>query len=279
MDEDSARGTWRREPSTVVVADTGAPTRIEEPFAIAAGSVLLEAPHEFAPHRHELHELVWVRGGTMTVRLEHRILTVPDGFGVWIPAGTEHAGRTTARTALCDALFDPERSPVPIAVPALVEVTPVLAALLTRLSRTDLEEAARLRAEAVVFDVIAPSSEQYSVTVPQGERLAPLVAALLDDPTDRRTLADWAEHLGVGERTLSRVLRAQTGLSFLQWRQALRAHRAVALLAEGRSVQDVSELMGHTHPSTFIAAFKRVMGTTPGAFAQDQRGAAGASAS
>jgi len=38
-------------------------------------------------------------------------------------------------------------------------------------------------------------------------------------------------------------------------------------------VQDVSELMGHTHPSTFIAAFKRVMGTTPGAFAQDQRAA------
>jgi AraC-like DNA-binding protein len=274
MDEDSARGTWRREPSTVVVADTGTPSRIAEPFAIAADSVLLEAPHEFAPHRHELHELVWVRGGTMTVRLEHRILTVPDGFGVWIPAGTEHAGRTTARTALCDALFDPERSPVPITVPVLVEVTPVLAALLTRLSRSDLEPAARLRAEAVVFDVIAPSSEQYSVTVPQGERLAPLVAALLDDPTDRRTLADWAEHLGVGERTLSRVLRAQTGLSFLQWRQALRAHRALALLAEGRSVQDVSELMGHTHPSTFIAAFKRVMGTTPGAFAQDQRAAA-----
>jgi len=209
----------------------------------------------------------------MTVRLEHRILTVPDGFGVWIPAGTEHAGRTTARTALCDALFDPERSPVPITTPVLVEITPVLAALLTRLSRTDLGEAARLRAEAVVFDVIAPSSAQYSVTVPQGERLAPLVAALLDDPTDRRTLADWAEHLGVGERTLSRVLRAQTGLSFLQWRQALRAHRALALLAEGRSVQDVSELMGHTHPSTFIAAFKRVMGTTPGAFAQDQRAA------
>ncbi|QHF23264.1 helix-turn-helix domain-containing protein [Rathayibacter sp. VKM Ac-2804] len=274
MDEDSARGTWRREPSTVVVADTGTPSRIAEPFAIAADSVLLEAPHEFAPHRHELHELVWVRGGTMTVRLEHRILTVPDGFGVWIPAGTEHAGRTTARTALCDALFDPERSPVPITTPVLVEVTPVLAALLTRLSRSDLEPAARLRAEAVVFDVIAPSSEQYSVTVPQGERLAPLVAALLDDPTDRRTLADWAEHLGVGERTLSRLLRAQTGLSFLQWRQALRAHRALALLAEGRRVQDVSELMGHTHPSTFIAAFKRVMGTTPGAFAQDQRAAA-----
>ena len=33
----------------------------------------------------------------------------------------------------------------------------------------------------------------------------------------------------------------------------------------------VAELMGHAHPSTFIAAFKRVMGTTPGAFAHDQR--------
>ncbi len=39
------------------------------------------------------------------------------------------------------------------------------------------------------------------------------------------------------------------------------------MLAEGLEVHAVSDQLGYGHPSTFIAAFRRVMGTTPGAYA------------
>lgn len=262
----SARGAWRRERSTVVLQEASAPQSVPEPFAIVSESSFVPVPLEFEPHAHPLHELVWVRGGTMTVRLPDRVVTVPDGYGLWIPAGLVHSGRMTARTMLYDALFDPARSAVGLSDAVTVEVTPLLASLLTHLERTDLSEAARMHAEAVVFDVLAPSTRQLTVSVPHAERVAPIVTALLSDPMDDRRLGDWAEEIGVSERTVARLFRAHTGLSFMQWRQVLRIHHALSLMSEGLAVQEVSELMGYAQPSTFIASFKRVMGTTPGAY-------------
>ncbi|MFE7195924.1 helix-turn-helix domain-containing protein [Microbacterium oxydans] len=263
------RGAWRREDNTVVVAGVQVPDAVPGPFAIFSESVFVPVPLEFEPHTHPMHELVWVRGGTMTVRLDDAVVTVPEGHGLWIPAGVEHAGRTTARTVLSDALFDAGRSPVDhpaFSEVVAVEVTPILASLLIRLERTDLTEQARMRAEAVVFDVLAPTKSQLTLRVPNAQRVEPIVSALLDDPTDERALSDWAQALGISERTVTRLFRAHTGLSFMQWRQVLRVHRALSLLAEGLPVQDVSELMGYAQASTFIASFKRVMGATPGAY-------------
>ena len=265
----TGRGAWTREDKTLVLDEIHVPDAVQAPFAIFAESVYVPVPLEFEPHTHPVHELVWVRGGTMTVRLDDAVVTVPEGHGFWIPAGVEHAGRTTARTVLSDALFDPERSPVDVtdfAEAVAVEVTPILASLLTHLERVDLTPAARMRAEAVVFDVLEPAERQLSLRVPHVERVEPIVAALLEDPTDDRALSEWAALIGVSERTVARMFRAHTGLSFLQWRQVLRVHRALALLAEGLAVQDVAELTGYAQASTFIASFKRVMGTTPGAY-------------
>lgn len=261
-----SRGAWRREDNTVVLHEVQVPHEVPSPFAILSESVFVEVPLEFDPHTHPLHELVWVRGGTMTVRLADSIVTVPDGHGLWIPAGTVHAGRTTARMVLFDALFDPDRSPVEFDRATPIQVTPVLASLLTHLERRDIADDARTRAEAVVFDVLAPSSQQLTLQVPRAERVGPIVSALIDDPTDERMLSEWAELVGTSERTVARLFRTHTGLSFLQWRQALRVHHALALLSEGLAVQEVSELMGYAQSSTFIASFKRVMGTTPGAY-------------
>ncbi|WP_233617348.1 helix-turn-helix transcriptional regulator [Actinomadura sp. WAC 06369] len=90
--------------------------------------------------------------------------------------------------------------------------------------------------------------------------------ALLRDPADDRSLEEWARDLDVSPRTISRAFRAATGLSFAQWRRSLRIHRALALLGEGCEVQDVAERLGYAQTSTFIDAFRRVMGTTPGAY-------------
>jgi len=266
------RGAWQREHNTVVLERTQAPESVPAPFAIHAESAYLPVPFEFEPHTHPLHELVWVRGGTMTVHLDDALVTVPEGHGLWIPAGVVHSGRTTARATLSDALFDPDRSPdgaMDFSATVAVEITPILTALLTHLERDDLSAEARSRAESVVFDVLAPAERQLSLQVPQAEHVSTIVSALLDDPADDRSLGDWAAALGVSERTVTRLFRAHTGLSFMQWRQVRRVHHALALLTEGLAVQEVSERMGYAQTSTFIASFKRVMGTTPGAYLAD----------
>ncbi|MFI6610809.1 AraC family transcriptional regulator [Streptomyces poriferorum] len=261
-------GMWRREAGTVV-RTAPAPEPSEQgagDFAISAGFRIPRVPTEWEPHSHPLHELVWVRGGTLTSHVGDRIFTVFEGNGLWMPAGVVHGGRATAGAEFHDALFAPDRTPFAFGEPKAIEMTPLLESLLAHLSRTDLEAAARARAESVVFDVIQPSARQFALQLPGDPRIDAIAEALLDDPADGRSLEEWARLLGASERTVTRAFRQATGLSFAQWRQMLRVHRALMLLSEGFDVTTVSETLGYAQPSSFIAAFRRVMGTTPGAF-------------
>ncbi|MGW4875115.1 helix-turn-helix domain-containing protein [Streptomyces sp. NPDC004262] len=263
---ETSPGMWRREKGTVVRRAVELPAQASAPFAIRAGLHVPAVPTEWPPHAHLQHELVWVRGGTLTSRVADRIFTVCEGHGLWMPAGTVHAGRATAGAEFHDALFAPDRTPIAFDEPRAITMTPLLESLLAHLSRTDLDAGARTRAESVVFDVLRPSEREFALRVPGDPRIDTIAKALLDDPADGRSLEDWARCLGVSDRTVTRAFRQVTGLSFARWRQVLRVHRALTLLSEGHDVTAVSETLGYAQPSTFIAAFRRVMGTTPGAF-------------
>lgn len=271
------RGTVPREAGTVVRQVVESAERVPAPFAITAGFRIPRVPTEWAPHSHAFHELVWVRGGTLTSRVEDRVFTVSEGHGLWMPAGVAHGGRSTAGARFHDAFFAPDRTPSAFAFeePKAIVMTPLLESLLVHLSAGDLDEAARARAEAVVFDVLRPSERQFTLQLPNDPRIDPIAEALLDDPGDGRSLEEWAARLGVSDRTVTRAFRQATGLSFAQWRQLLRVHRALTLLSEGFDVLTVSEVLGYAQSSSFIAAFRRVMGTTPGAYFEAAGGAPG----
>ncbi|MBM2620738.1 helix-turn-helix domain-containing protein [Actinoplanes sp. LDG1-06] len=262
---DLSLGTWRRDPGTVVRRGVSVPDGAPAALTIVAESEVPGVPTEWSPHSHPMHLLVWVRGGTLTSRIGNRIFTVPPGFGLWLPAGVVHGGRLTAAAELHDAFFAPERTPVEFAGPTSIAVTPLLESLLLRLAGTGLDAGARARTEAVVFDVLDPAERQFALELPGDPRIDTIAEALLGNPADDRGLPEWAAQLGVSERTITRAFREATGLSFAQWRQALRVHEALKLLSEGVDVGSVSERLGYSQPSTFIAAFRRVMNVTPGA--------------
>lgn len=234
-------------------------------LTIIAESETTGVATDWAPHSHPMHELVWVRRGTLTARVRDRLITVPPGVGLWVPAGVVHGGRLTAAAELHDAFFDPGATPVDFGGPTSITITPLLEALLFRLERRDLDAGARARTVAVVFDVLRPAERQFALELPGDPRIDPIAEALLRDPSDGRGLQEWAVCLDTSDRTITRAFRAATGLSFAQWRQVLRIHHALALLSEGSDVQEVSERLGYAQPSTFIAAFRRVMKVTPGA--------------
>lgn len=262
----SAVGAWPREPGTVVRQAAEPPRGIGTSRTVLTETESSRFPVEWAPHSHPLHELVWVDGGSLTARVGDDLITVSGGSGLWLPAGTTHAGRLTAGVSLRNAFFVPDRTPVVFEGPTVIAMTPVLESVLLHLTRTDLAADARARAESVVFDVLEPSERPVSLRVPGDPRIDVIANALLADPADGRGLSDWSALLSMSERTITRAFRAATGLSYTQWRQALRIHRALALLSEGADVNGTAELLGYAHPSTFISAFRRVLGSTPGTY-------------
>ena len=82
-------------------------------------------------------------------------------------------------------------------------------------------------------------------------------------------LKDLAARIHVSVRTLQRRFLAATGVSPLQYQQALRLARAQSLLESGRMpVADVADVVGYSDRVAFGRLFKRLTGYTPAAWRQ-----------
>ena len=89
---------------------------------------------------------------------------------------------------------------------------------------------------------------------------------LYETPADNATLAELGKTIGASTRTLSRLFRNELGMTFYEWRTQLRIYHALVLLADGHDTTRTAYACGWANPSSFIAAFTNIIGTTPGRY-------------
>lgn len=90
-------------------------------------------------------------------------------------------------------------------------------------------------------------------------------------------IAGIADRFGMNPIYLSRVFKDQTGEPLLEYIQKIRMDKAKTLLEQGRSVVDTAELVGYNSTKTFVRAFKKQMGITPGTYSANFDKLAGSS--
>lgn len=226
----------------------------------------------FARHSHPDHQLAWASEGVVTVAIDDRTWVLPRSRALWIPAETPHTTTAASRSLLSGIYFPPSMCPIPWTEPTVVAVTELLAELLVHLTNDAASQRARDRAEAVVFDLLEPIAiTTLHLPRPIDDRAARVADALVHDASDERSLADWGQLVGASDRTLARAFVADTGLTFSAWRTQLRLGAALPLLADGVSVANAARVVGYANPSAFIVAFRRVLGTSPGAYFNRER--------
>ncbi|WP_225878619.1 helix-turn-helix transcriptional regulator [Spongiactinospora rosea] len=252
-----------RETRTLPVVAAGP---AEMPHPILGWGETFDHDITWTAHSHPWHELLWNERGASTAVVGSRVWTVTSALGLWMPAGTLHSGSAVAGTRCRAGFFGYDTTTSISATPVGVEITPLLRLLLERLADAELPAASRALTEAMVLDVLTPSPRELLLRMPTSGLLRPIAETVRDDPSDPRTLADWAARLGVSVRTISRAFNAETGTSFARWVAAARAQHAVGLLAQGRALEAVAEEVGYRSASAFGAAFRRTTGLTPGAF-------------
>jgi AraC-like DNA-binding protein len=108
--------------------------------------------------------------------------------------------------------------------------------------------------------------ETRPISVPacNDARLRRVTDALLADPADPRGLDAFAEMAGASARTLARLFRRETGMSFQAWRRQLRLTEGLAALSEGETPARVAAAVSYSSGPAFGAAFRSVFGITPG---------------
>jgi AraC-like DNA-binding protein len=94
-------------------------------------------------------------------------------------------------------------------------------------------------------------------------RMQKIARMLSQHPADRRTIAHWGKVVAMSDRSLARLVRHETGLTFGRWRQQLHLIVALHELSAGRSVQQVAEALGYESVTAFITMFKKSLGKPP----------------
>ncbi len=121
----------------------------------------------------------------------------------------------------------------------------------------------RLVAALALHEIGRAATRPLSLPACRDRRLLRVAAALLADPADPRDLAQHAEAAGASVRTLARLFRAETGMSFQQWRRQLRLTEALARIAQGVPPARAASLVGYASAPAFGAAFRETFGATP----------------
>jgi len=150
----------------------------------------------------------------------------------------------------------------------VLSVTPLLRELILRVIECpalDSRVPAHARIAAVLLDEIARAPvTPRSLPIPADPRAAAVAHDVLSGPAANALLDDLGRKHGAGRRTLERLFRADTGMSFGMWRQQARLLHSVSALAEGKPVTEAALDAGYASVSAYIAAFKRTFGCTPG---------------
>ena len=74
----------------------------------------------------------------------------------------------------------------------------------------------------------------------------------------------------MSERTLSRLFKKETGMTYSQWKNRLYLMLSFRALLEGTSVTNIAYDLGYESSSSFIYQFKKTLGVTPKVFLKNQ---------
>lgn len=246
---------------------------IPRPVVSVGVELTLTEMAESETHSHRQAQLILALSGLVTCEVDNCAWIVPAQRAIWIPGETPHKLKASGKLKIVSLFFESAAQ-----MPAdccTVSVTPLLRELLVQASKLPVlydMDGPEGRLITVLLDqlAIAPH-ENLHIPMPRDARLCRISKAILAAPAERFTIAEWGSRVGASERTLARLLRNETGMSFGRWQRQLHVLLALQLLAEGHAVQLVAQDLGYESASAFITMFRKCLGKSPARYLSDRQ--------
>lgn len=240
--------------------------------AVGASSATMDWEH--ARHQHHKAQLLYSVRGILNCEIEDGVWVVPPQCAVWIPGDLPHAAWGSGETECYCVFVEPDAAPDLPKTCCTISVSPLLRELL--LTVAGFPELYPLRGRedrliATLLDELAAAPlEDLHLPMPRDSRLRRLAEMLLADPSDKTSKGDWATRIGMSERSMSRLLMHEIGMSFGRWRRQLHVILALQRLTKGESVQTVALELGYENASGFVTMFRKAVGKPPARYLSDR---------
>jgi AraC-like DNA-binding protein len=219
-------------------------------------------------HTHARAQFLYAASGSMKITFEPGCWVIPPQRAVWLPANYPHQtgsiGQLQMRTLYIREDACPSEAPL---VPRMLGVSPLLRELVLRIVEMPIEYEQESQNERIIATALGEIdwTPIHPVSLPslRDERLQSMERMLTHNPADGSTLKEWAARLKTSPRTLTRLIRQETNLSFQTWRDQIRTFAAIPMLADGRPLVEIADAVGYETAWSFTAMFKRVTGILP----------------
>lgn len=224
-------------------------------------------------HKHPTGQLLVATEGIVGIELEDGYWSIPARCGVWVPPNVAHQGvlglggkSVSLHVGLAWVDQLPEQSTLMMVKPLTIEM--ILASATPAWAKRSPEYRNHF-SRVMIDDVVnAKQLPRNFAPLPKSPYLLKILRELHDPDKAGWTMAEWAEHVHMSERTLGRNALRETGMTFYNWRLQHLFLRSIEHLAEKLSVDEVAALAGYRNTSAYIKVFKEVFGMTPGTYAR-----------
>lgn len=224
-------------------------------------------------HKHPTGQLMVATEGIVGIEFEDSYWAIPARCGVWVPPDIPHQGvlglggksvSMHVGPAWVGSL--PTQSTLMMMKPLTIEM--IIASATPAWKKRSTEY--RNHFSQVLIDDVANAKQLPSnfAPLPKSPFLLKILREMHDADKAGWTMAEWAAHVGMSERTLGRNALRETGMTFYNWRLQHLFLRSIEHLAEKMSVDEVASLAGYRNTSAYIKVFKEVFGMTPGTYAR-----------
>ncbi|MGW7793393.1 AraC family transcriptional regulator [Streptomyces tricolor] len=222
--------------------------------------------HLLVWHAHRRAQVLYAATGVMRVETADGSWTIPTARAVLIPPGTRHQVAMTG-VSTRSLYIEPAAVPWFPARCRAVDVSPLLRALILEAVEMEPRYPAHSRDAAVaallLHELRNLAPLPLDLPLPADPRLRGLCEAFLRRPDVHDPPARWCAALHISERTLARLFRRGTGLSFSQWRQRACVLHSLRHLATGTPVTRVAAMLGYDNPAAYTTAFRKLLGRPP----------------
>jgi AraC-like DNA-binding protein len=215
-------------------------------------------------HSHDRAQLLLVIRGLVVAKTGEGTWAIPRGYALWMPAYLAHDvsmhGEVILQTAYVGSTDAARLSPCC----RVLQVGPMLQAALGALADEGLGLRKTKRVDhltwLVLDEIRRAVTGSFVLPLPKDRRLSKLAQALISDAGSAKTIDQWCDLVGVSRRTLTRVFRAETGISFGEWRRRLRILTAASRVADGEHLAKVAASLGYQNVAAFRTMARRHFG-------------------
>jgi len=239
--------------------------RLTQPITIVSRSLGINSIVE--KHSHSWGQFVYAHKGVLIVATPNEQYIVPPEQGVWLLPGIEHEVTAISNVELTSFYFDNALLKKLPSSCCVLKVNHFLKALIAEANEITNDYQWRSsdgRLLRLILDRLSLAENVIlQLPYPKDSRLLKMLTLMQKDPSTNHNLEQWGKVVGASARSLSRLFKNETGLSYRTWRQRLNVQIAISQLSMGKSITSIALYLGYESASAFIHMFKVNTGMTP----------------